>query len=1153
MDLASWMTRIRFIAAACGVALCGAAAGATRTYTSAQIVSDALSGDDAVVVDCGAGNFVSFTGANSFTGGTTILSGGVIVSNATALGTGAVSCASGTAVRVCVSYRDSGRTLNTAVIDRIRVAEPEGDGEPYVAFQLTGAGLTNDVDFARQPYLWLSAPCGNNVQGTLAGVFEPYGDVYKMGYSGETEWPAQALCVTNLTDAADGTPRRVLLRGTGTTTFRDTNHSFSGGIVVEGPARLAVWSGSGCLGTGVAKCPTEFITLRNGAGLNFKNYGQVFGADVAIRVEGTNDFHSCGKNGVAYSTVKGPVTGWGEIRLTDQGGLWFTSASNTFTGVLRVTNGHTLYDGEIRIGDGDNCSWAGSEIVQPDRTNVVFAINCNSNFTLNAALSATGGRFTKYGCGELTFAKPFSRQPHESHPAAAVMRIVGGTVRLSHPWNVERAGVVDFLNGSILDLNGTASSSLPLPYGAGALVNPPAGGVTLTGMATEGASFNGRLEGDARVSLVGGAAWQLDADAEIAGRLTMLSGNVSFVDGAQARGYEASASTRTRFLGSDEAQTTGLKMEVWEDIVEMGGEVAQGMANAIIRASGASPDVITDMAAFTEGFKSGESNSAGGTKGPFSDVLGGSKDYFLAKFSGSFIAEASGTYEFRIRADDAARLIMDVTNMVVEVAEGNGTVTAVGAVDLEEGYHPITVWFCERGGWEVLWVEMKAPGETQFSLVPLRVLSVWNGRRTDVGPVTGGGTLELGAAGASWPEALDLSAFEGCILANGHTASPSCGSVTPVSTPICFASPRGLFGTDWSLLGQAVATFDSGVAAVDLLPNAETNAYGSLNTADALDLARPFAFSFDFSIHEPWGTCGDGFCLVLHDGRTGYANGTFSYGEEYARINDASAYGMQFYMMPGSSIFAWVKDRMRLGETATNTVFKLDNVKTKPMHVDFLWDITNLVVRLERGTDVWTSTNAQAAADIAEKFPFGAHLGVWGQCGGFYTGMKLDNVALCRPDADGEDANGQDVCTFNGILGVTNGTVAVSAETGVSPRLAARLDVVGAGEISAADGVEVTMASSAWAFDLSNPASMLTLSGAFTFPDVSAAAPIAVELSGEVPARSRTLADMRGVAGGAADGLVFRLAEGSPSSWRLVYSGGLLRVSDGVGTLIVFR
>lgn len=143
-------------------------------------------------------------------------------------------------------------------------------------------------------------------------------------------------------------------------------------------------------------------------------------------VEGTNFIHSSGAASTVYTTMKGPITGWGEIQLTDQGGIWFTSANNTFTGTLRMTKEHPTYGVEIRIGDGANCSWAGSEIIQPDLTNHVFSVNCNSNFTLKAALSSKGGRVTKYGRGTLTFEQPFARQPSASRPDCPVLCIGGG-------------------------------------------------------------------------------------------------------------------------------------------------------------------------------------------------------------------------------------------------------------------------------------------------------------------------------------------------------------------------------------------------------------------------------------------------------------------------------------------------------------------------------------------------------------------------------------------------------------------------------------------------------------------------------------------------------------------------------------------------------
>lgn len=1131
-----------------GLAFALAAAGATRTYTSALTVSDELTGNDDVVVDCGAGRFVTFTGANTFTGGVTVKSGGVIVSNATALGTGQIKCASGTAVRVCVSYRGTAQTLNEAVIDRIEVGKAaDGADEPYVAFQLTGDGLANDVDFSQQPYLWLSAPVANAI-AYLNGHFEPYDNVYKFGYSGEADWYVRGIVVTNLTDAADGTSRRVLLRGTGTTSFA-SGASFTGGVLVEGPARIALWNGS-ALGTGVTNRPNDFLTLRNGAGLNVKNNSLSLPDTLGLRFEGTNDLHSCGATRTVYTTVKGPVSGWGEIRFTDQGGVWFTSASNSFSGALRVTNEHSTYDVEIRIGDGANCSWAGSEIIQrADRHNQVFSINCDSDFTLNTALSATGGRVTKFGRGTLTFAQPFNRQPFAAAPDRSVLRIAGGTVKLDHPWNVVREGAIELENGGTLDLNGTASTRLPLPYGNGAVVGFPDGGVTFTGTTWTDASFNGRLAGDVTVDIASGAGWRLGPDTDVEGTLSVAVGRVELAEGVHIAGdYVSSATARTSFLGRDDAQMTGLGLSVWYNI-SSADQMDTMMQNAIDHTATTSPNFIDDMAKFTEGFKSGTNDSAGGNKGPLVDTIGGSKDYFLAKFYGSFIAETNGTYAFRLRADDAAKLIMDGTNVVVSVAAGSASTTQSGTVELTAGHHPLTVWFCERIGWEIIWVEMKAPGETEWSIVPLRVLSAWNGRHTELQRVTGAGTLELGSATAAWPSAMDLTDFSGSLLANAHSAAPSAGRVVPAATSISFLNPNGLFGSNWTMKGQATAVFDASGAVVDLLPSARTNAYGSLNTAAPLDLSKPFTFAFDYSIHEPWGALGDGFCLVLHDGTKGYANGTFNYTETGNRVNEPSAYGMQFYLMPRDSIFSWVKECKGLGAPVTNTVFTMENILRMPLHVECAWDLENLVVRLEMGTSTWVSTNAHAAADLVEKFPSGAHLGVWGQCGGYYTGMRLDNIRL---DVSGAVSGDMPVCTFNGVLGVTNGVSDVRVDAGVAAELAAELDVVGVGGLAVVDGSSVALTSPVWTFDLANPASCLSLAGAFTFPN-AAERPIVVELRGEPTPRTRILADLTGLAADAAAVPAFRLGEGYPSSYRLVYENGFLRISNAVGTLLIFR
>ena len=199
-----------------------------------------------------------------------------------------------------------------------------------------------------------------------------------------------------LTDAPDGTPRRVLLRGNGVTTL--SGGSYTGGIVVEGPAYLS-------LGGAYALGATTNLTLRNGAYANFKNRNMTYPANLEIRNEGTNAFHSCGDGNMAVCTVfEGPITGWGKIRLTDQGGVRFTSASNTFTGTLELANNHGTYGIEIGIGDGANCSWKGDRIIQKNTTsgqnpsaltNNFVQVNCNDDFTLETDLGAPGGQLVK--------------------------------------------------------------------------------------------------------------------------------------------------------------------------------------------------------------------------------------------------------------------------------------------------------------------------------------------------------------------------------------------------------------------------------------------------------------------------------------------------------------------------------------------------------------------------------------------------------------------------------------------------------------------------------------------------------------------------------------------------------------------------------------
>lgn len=1115
-----------------------------RAFTSAQTVDEVIAGDTAVRIAVPANTFVSFTGANTYTGGTVIEGGGVIVSNVTALGTGPITCANGTAIRVCVDFADHEGGLQE-LINRITVTSA-AEGEPWVSFQLMAGGLTNDVDFSEQPCLWLGAPGVGDKSQPFKGKLVPYGNEYRFGYAQSAKNEARGLDFgAVLTDAPDGTPRRVLLRGNGVTTL--SGGTYTGGIVVEGPAYLAL-NGPDSIGV------STNLTLRGGAYANFKNTNKTYPANLDIRNEGTNAFHSCGADKTVCTVFKGPITGWGKIRLTDQGGVRFTSASNTFTGTLELVNDHRTYGIEIGIGDGANCSWKGDQIIQKNTTggqnpsaltNNFVQVNCNDDFTLETDLGAPGGRLVKKGTGTLTLAKPFARTPRRVDQP--VIEIHEGTLRLTALEPAATPGLALFKNGATLDLNNVAATSLWLPYGTGNIVNPADGAMVLEGTANAQTAFEGTLAGNVAVRVAGSEPWQVGRDTQIDGTLAVDAGYVRVNAGFTVEGLDVGARARL-LINSDPPTAVGLKMEIWcngNTQSWSGSDHAARFATARAEMAKRKPNAIGDMADFLDGtFVSGPNPSQTPEPNAFTAVLGSGPNNFIARFTGYFFAETEGTYTFQVYADDAGRITLDGTNTVVDVAAGTKDFAGEGSVWLAAGWHPIEVLFNEEGGWEYIRVTMKAPGAAAFETLPLRLLSVWNGKATVLPRVTGAGALEL-MPGAVWPDGMGLADFTGTLVANDRTAEPDVGTVTPATASLVYAGD-GSLSHDWTTKGLAVCE-SIDVATI----GGQKNTWGSLNTAAPIPLDKPFTVAFDVSAVEPWegsGALGDGFALVLHDGTVGYHGGIFNYGAG-ARLNEKSAYGMQFYLIPGGTYFAWVRDNQALGAVVTNAAekaFTMDKLIKSPARATLAWDGANLVATLEKGAARWCSTNAFAAAELHTRFPNGAYLGIWGQNGGYYTALRIENLSL----AHGGMSEAMPKKVFNGTLGLTNGTVTAVQAGRIQAELAAGLAVSGAGTLAVEDGRTLACTGATWTFDLANPAAKLTCVGALTFPT----APITVDVTaGEATARTRVLADLTGVVDGAAQGLSFRLADGLPAAWKLRYRDGLLSLTDGTGTALILR
>lgn len=1125
---------------------CPAARAEEHVFESAQTVDTVIGGDDSVRIKCPAGAFVVLTAANTYTGDTIIESGGVTVSNLTALGTGRIKCASGTAVRVAVDYTQKEGGLTAAIIDRIDVASTTNDTEPWVSFQLTGAAGTNDVDFSKQPYLWLGAPQSGAVM--YRGTFTPWNNEYHLGYAGKgaVEHSICGLRIGGFTDGPNGESRRVVLRGPGATAIMDKKSTHTGGLDVYGPARLD------CVGW-TASAFGSSLVLHDGTMLNSKSTNDAYPADLTVTIDGTVRVHLSGATDATLTTFNGPFAGTGTIRLTDQGGVRFVHTNNTFTGNILLDNTHAKNAVEIGFGNGTACSWAGSAIDFRDDvsvlTNQIVVVNCNADVTFNTAVSAKGGRLVKKGTGVLTLAKPYTRKP--ARDDVPVVDVQGGTVRLGVAPGVPLQGLVRLAATTTLDLNNMPVESLWLPVGSGSIVNVADRKVRFAANLIQDESFRGKVDAVCTVAATGYARWTVDAFTRFDSPLTVESGRIQtmrgFVMDELALG-DAGEVQVNRGIGN------GLRAEYWMNASGWCAGALDAVTNTMNQTE---PTLVLDTESFGDGFDSTRGRGTNiwtNTAEPdaFSDVLGTAPNYFTARFTGFFVADADGDYTFLVQADDHAYVLVD-GRLVTSVRNGWQGAGNQGSITLAKGEHAFEVVYADAAGANILRVQVKGPVDAAFAVLPTACLRPVRLADTGVSRVTGTGYLRLADA-AVWPDALDLSKFTGTLVADAATVSPSIGTVSPATARLAFFEGNDDLDEDvWAMSGRAQRSYSAGRSFA--LLGGTAHGWGSLNTRTPFDVSKPFELTFDFSAVAPMGEyAGDGFALVLHKGESNSVSRTFSFNEGQDRIDDANAYGMQFYLYDTANRIAWVKNKRALGGVYTNVyteAFAMKNLIDSPMRVTMAWDLAKLSVTLAKGQTVWSSEITAATNDIPALFSDGgAYLGIWAKNAGYWTTMRIENLRFVQWDAAGEKPAPAPLC-FNGTLALSGGTLTVQAtERQQRATLAAALRVAGANVLAAElpDGQTIDCTSTDWTFDLTDAATRLDVGAGFVLPT----APITIGIIGDVPPRKRLLADFSAL-GEAADALQFELAADAPRTWRRTYADRCLFVSANVGTVIMIR
>lgn len=129
----------------------------------------------------------------------------------------------------------------------------------------------------------------------------------------------------------------------------------------------------------------------------------------------------------------------------------------------------------------------------------------------------------------------------------------------------------------------------------------------------------------------------------------------------------------------------------------------------------------------------------------------GMGERFIAHALANLSVPSAGNYEFRLTSDDGSRLVIDDAE-VIDNDGLHGAESKEGTVALEAGFHDLRVEYFDNTNDNILKLEWRTPGTSDFVVVPSSVLS------------TEAGVVRVTAPGTKYCEGQDDTAGDGMRL-----------------------------------------------------------------------------------------------------------------------------------------------------------------------------------------------------------------------------------------------------------------------------------------------------------------------------------------------------------------------------------------------------